>query len=402
MEKETEESRLAQHVKSIKLKVFEHFKQHLPEYLVYHNYQHTIDTVEACEEMANHYQLDEEDKDTLLLAAWLHDVGYTETYLGHEDESQRYATKWLKDIGLDEVFRIKIIDLIASTKIDEVPSNLLEEILHDADLIHLGSKDFFYKSELLRVEWEKAKDLKYNNIEWQKLQLEFLINSKFYTQFAATEYGSRKEKNLQKQREQVKKSERKTQKDKINKLKSRKLGRGIETMYRSTYRNHINLSSIADAKANMMISLNTIILSVIITVVGSGFAFSDGLLQSVRFTVPMTMLLVSSLTAVIFAVVSAKPDVTEKKVDLEKIREKKSSVLFFGNFSKLDLKDFILNMRELKSDRQLLYDNMSIDIYYLGIVLTKKYRLIRYSYSIFIIGLTLSVVSFLVILLYSA
>jgi len=51
-------------------------------------------------------------------------------------------------------------------------------------------------------------------------------------------------------------------------------GRGVETMYRSAYRNHINLSSIADNKANMMISINTIIMSLIIAVIGSVFTFT--------------------------------------------------------------------------------------------------------------------------------
>ena len=122
-------------------------------------------------------------------------------------------------------------------------------------------------------------------------------------------------------------------KPKRSDVKEQKLGRGIETMYRATYRNHINLSSIADAKANMMISINAIIMSVIITIVGSGFTFSGlEFYQYIRFTVPMTILLISSLISVVFAVLSARPNVTKKNVSEQKIREKKSSILFFGNF----------------------------------------------------------------------
>ena len=386
----------------LKQKVFDHYKTKASEAFVYHNFQHASDTVEACDDIASEYNISDNDKMALGLAAWLHDVGITDSYDDHESESVKYARKWLPELDVSEEMVDQVAALILSTRSHVEPTTLLEEILHDADLIYAGQKAFFHKSALLRLEWSRVLKKEYDNVEWQKLQLDFLIATKFYTQAAAMEYGSRREKNIQKQRKLLKKSKRKTQKDQVNKLKSKKLGRGIETMYRSTYRNHINLSSIADAKATMMISLNTIIMSVIITVVGSGYAFSDGLLQRVRFTVPMTILLISSLLAVIFAVISAKPDVTKKKVDLDKIKKKESSVLFFGNFSKLELKSFIKNMRELKADRQLLYDNMSVDIYYLGKVLTKKYLLIRYSYTIFITGLTLSVLSFLGILIYSS
>lgn len=385
---------------TIQKKVFQHFKEHLPDTHVYHNFQHTQDTASACKEIGEHYDLSKDEMNVLLLAAWCHDTGFTKSYEGHEEESLNNAREWLIEEGVDEEIIKQATALIMSTK-DRQPKGLLEEILCDADVIHMGKKKFFHKSALLRIERERVLEQRYEEPEWQKLQLDFLINTKFHTFYAASEYGPRKEKNIRKQRKISKKSLTKKTKNKADKIKSRRLGRGIETMYRSTYRNHINLSSIADAKANMMISLNTIILSVIITVVGSGFAFTESWFQSIRFTVPISILLLSSLTAVIFAVVSAKPDVTKKEVNLDKVRNKKSSVLFFGNFSNMELDRFLTNMRELKSDRNLLYDNMSIDIYYLGLVLKRKYRLIRYAYSIFIIGLSISVISFVGIMLYT-
>lgn len=385
----------------IQKRVFNHFKEHLAEGFVYHNYQHTLDTVDACKEIGKSYELGADDMQVLLLAAWLHDTGYSKQYEGHEEESAAIAEQWLAEYNYPAGKINQVRALIRSTKYQPTPENLLEEILHDADLIHLGQKDFADKAALLRMEWEKVLNQKFTSPEWQQKQVDFLMEKQFLTEFAASKYGSRLEKNLRKKRKALKKSIRKKQKNKIDKLKSRKLGRGVETMYRTIYRNHINLSSIADAKANMMISLNTIIMSVIITVVGSGFAFGGGLFQSVRFTAPITILLIGSLIAVIFAVISARPEVTKKEVNLQKIKNNQSSVLFFGNFSKLKLRNFLSNMQELKADRDLLYDNMSIDIYYLGQVLTRKYRLLRYSYTIFISGLTLAVISFLLVLIYT-
>lgn len=385
-------------VLNIRERVFDLFKADLAEDFVYHSFQHTQNTAEVCGEMADYYQLNKEQKESLLLAAWLHDTGFTESYQDHEEISCKIAKKWLQQEDYPAEKIEQVLELIRSTHHKHEAQGLLQEILHDADLAHLGQKEFFDRSDLLRMEWERVLNLKFSNTQWQKKQLEFLVDHHFLTSYAEVEYGARLEKNLKKQRKRLKKSRRRREKDKI---KSRKLGRGIETMYRSTYRNHINLSSIADAKANMMISLNTIIMSVIITVVGSGFAFGGGLFESLRFTVPISILMIGSLIAVIFAVVSARPEVTKKKVDLQRIKNKKSSVLFFGNFTNLPLPKFLRNMQELKSDRDLLYDNMSIDIYHLGKVLDRKYHLLRISYTIFISGLTLAVISFLALLVYT-
>jgi hypothetical protein len=172
----------------------------------------------------------------------------------------------------------------------------------------------------------------------------------------------------------------------------------VETMFRTTYRNHINLSSIADQKANMMISINAIMMSVIITVVGSGISFSgSGTYSHIRFALPICILLLSSLTAVIFAVLSANPTITNKREEDTTKKHKKSSLLFFGNFANLELDQFIVEMNALMQNKGGLYNNMTTDIYYLGKVLTRKYQLLRISYSVFMLGLILCVLSFMIV-----
>ena len=371
------------------------FKDKLSNKYVYHNFNHTRETADAAANAAAYYQLNEKESCRLLLAAWFHDTGYTGTYNGHEELSQQIARDFLQDQQLEEADIKEVERLIASTKSDHEPKDLLEEIMHDADRLSIGKKRFFRKAELLRIEWEMFLDQHYSDKEWAKEQLQFIIANNFYTEYFRREFGSRREKNIEKQRSQLEKSKKKRK-------KSRSPKRGTETMYRATYRNHINLSSIADNKANMMISINTIIMSVIITVVGGSFTLSEtAFVENMRYTIPICILLLGALGSVIFAIISARPNVTEKKVDIEKIRNKKSSVLFFGNFSNMKLQDFINNMNELRQSKELLYDNMTIDLYYLGLVLTQKYRLLRISYNIFMTGIILAVLAFIGIFFYS-
>jgi hypothetical protein len=113
----------------------------------------------------------------------------------------------------------------------------------------------------------------------------------------------------------------------------------------------------------------------------------------------MAFLLLTSLLTVVFAILSARPNVTNKeKYELNK---KDSSILFFGNFAQLQLKEFVDRIEELKKEKDELYNSMSVDIYYLGSVLVKKYRYLSWSYNIFMFGMVFCAVGFVVIMMFS-
>ncbi|MEX0967027.1 MAG: Pycsar system effector family protein [Bacteroidia bacterium] len=362
--------------------------EELSSHHVYHNYTHTRETVEACEEIASATDLPEQEKEDLLIAAWFHDTGYTQVYTGHEAESVKFAERFLKEQSYPEERIDRVRKIILSTQQDQKPEDLAEKIIHDADNLHIGKKRFFRRGELLRTEFEHFLDLHYSNKEWEKIQFNFLQKTDFYTLYAKNEYGGRRAKNLAKQRKA------KTQRT--------KLGRGIETMYRTAYDNHISLSSIADAKANMMISINTIIMSIIVTLMSTGFTFfSDTSLEHVRYTLPILALLVGSTISLVFAILSARPNVTHVNVDKEKLYSRQSSILFFGNFVSLLREEFVKRLSTFRKNENMLYDNMSVDLYFLGLVLHKKYRLVRISYNIFMGSLIICVSLFIAIFLYS-
>ncbi|WP_423147636.1 Pycsar system effector family protein [Rubrolithibacter danxiaensis] len=385
--------------------VFNLFKEKLNGEYVYHSYRHTADTVKACKELAESYNLSSREYEVLMLAAWFHDTGYTDCYNGHEEKSVAILKDYLQgEYRTEDLAEIEA--LILSTKFNSKIEGKLQEILHDADYINIGKKKFSERAELLRIEWEQILDKKFSDSEWAEEQLNFLIGTTFKTEAAILNYNTQREINIREQRNKVEELKIADQKQKAKiavkeESKPKKEGRGIETLYRSVYAYHINLSSLADNKANIMISINTIIISLIITLFGSGYTFSsnDGEFESIRFVFPMVILLFSSLTAVVFAILSARPTVTSKeKYDLN---NKKSSVLFFGNFSQLQLDEFVSRIKALKKEKEELYDSMSIDIYSLGAVLLKKYRLLTWSYNIFMGGLILSAVGFIILMIVS-
>lgn len=189
----------------------------------------------------------------------------------------------------------------------------------------------------------------------------------------------------------------KESKDTKSKKKS-KLGssRGIETMFRTSYRVNMDLSSLADTKANIMISINGLMMSVLLGAIASKIDANPWLAH------PTTILLLGCLSSLIFAVLAAIPRVQREPVTLEQVRTNMANILFFGNFSNMQKQEFLTGMKELMQNTDSLYHNMILDLYGLGLVLNKKYRFLRISYTIFMVGLIVGIAAFLLTFYFSA
>ena len=394
-------------VKEAKAHVHDLFERELSDRLTYHTIKHTESVVKECRALAPVAELTDKQTESLLLAAWFHDTGYIDVYDGHEYRSMERAANWLSEHGESDE-RIELIkDLIKATHREVEPETKLQKLLVDADLSNLAQSDFRASAELLRTEWELVLGQVYSNPEWAELQLNFMLGHRYQSDAGKARYRKDLKENLDEQRDELKKREKKAKK------KAKKANttfaepkRGIETMFRTMYGNHMKLSDMADKKASMMISLNAVLLSVIITYLGAktsslGPAFT----RNPVLAVPMGILLLTSLGSVVTAILSAQPDVTSfkwLKRSPEVATNRRVNLLFFGNFTKLSLDNFQSGIRELMSHQDDLYTNMTTDVYYLGEVLSRKYGLLRNSYTIFMVGLILTVLSFGIVLLYKS
>ena len=169
--------------------------------------------------------------------------------------------------------------------------------------------------------------------------------------------------------------------------------RGIETMFKIASENHTTLSGMADTKSNIMISINSIILSVVITVLFRKLEEFPNLL------IPTLMLVVTCLVTIVFAILATRPNVSAGKFTRKDIEEKKTNLLFFGNFHGMEFPNYDWGMRQMMKDADYLYGSLIKDIYFNGQVLAKKYKLLRWSYSFFMFGFVASIIAFTIALL---
>ena len=364
----------------------------------YHNFTHTAEVAKVAEEIAAFIGINDNDKETLLIAAWFHDIGHTETCEGHEDVGIDLAEKLLRSNNYPEDGIAKVISLINATRMPRNPKNILEEIICDADLYHLGTNDFDKKGELYKNEIEALQGSKIPEKDWLQNNLKFMEQHKFYTDYAKQRFETQKNINYIKTEKKLKKV-KKHLKEEISpgsadiskekmKEKDKGAGRSIETMFRNTIRTHVDFSSMADTKANIMISVNTLILTIIVSIMIRKLDTNPQLI------IPTAMLTLTSLITLVYAILVTRPKVTRGIFTEQDIKEKKANLLFFGNFHKMTLKDFTWGMKEMMKDKEFLYDNMIMDFYYLGQVLGQKYQKLRICYTFFMYGLIISVLAF--------
>lgn len=179
--------------------------------------------------------------------------------------------------------------------------------------------------------------------------------------------------------------------------KKKKSGRETETLFRVTYRNQNNLIQIADNKANIVISINAMIISSIIAITGYGAVANQLDLYKSNIIVPIALIVLSCLISAMFAIQAARP----KVISASRIPDKaeKSSLLFFGVIARFSQKEYLEKMNILLQSRTDIHENMTIDIYNQGLILTRKYRLLSYAYQVFMFGFSFSVLIFLLFIM---
>ncbi|MDX2129996.1 MAG: DUF5706 domain-containing protein [Chloroherpetonaceae bacterium] len=399
--------------------VYQNYKEKLQPNRVYHNFSHTVQVVKASSEIGIGEGLNEDELEILLLAAWFHDLGHIETYENHERKSAEFAEQFLLQKGYAPEKITRVTGAIYATVIPQNPKTFLDEILCDADLIHLGLPNYETSSELLRAEWELVQGNQYSDLKWLEGNIVFFELNPFRTKYCLSNYADGRSENylqlrkrfrrIQLEEEQLnskKKDKKKKDDDSVEKVMdseplkqvdkstqkpSEKVSdREFDSVYKTTSRNNVDFSQIADQKANLLIQVNATIISIFIAV------FIRRLEEQPQFIPATLILLMVCVITIIFAILSTRPNVTFSKDKPDELLKKRTNLLFFGNYLHLSLNEYERGIDSMTNDKEYLHDSMIKDNYYLGMVLGQKYRYLRVSYNFFMYGLVISVLAFII------
>lgn len=407
------------HLQKIEKYSTELLTEHLSEKMVFHDIAYTLRLIEDIREIAEAEKVSEEDKEVVMMAGWLSNLGFTHTDLLKKVSSPEdlfalcyqcsimMSKNFLEEIKLPEETKTRVFALLEEVKPGVEVKSHLGMILSDAIAAEWGRPKSKGKVKKLYDEFILTGAVSYGKSTWYDTVLGYLIKHKYYTDYAKGKYDDKKlellakiekeQKDLDKKANLIIKKEMDISETELKKLKKSlssvkgRDDRGIQTLFRTTSRNHYTLNQMMDRKANIMISINAILLSLIIS------RTIGGLDTYCIHNLPILILLLFAMASMIFAVMAITPFKTQGTFTESEIREKKGNLLYYGNFHSMNLRDFEWGMLEMLSDGDFLYSTMIRDLYFLGETLHKKSRMIRMSLGMFILGVIISTIIFVIV-----
>ncbi len=393
---ETSANRLLKATESHVLKLYN--LKHQPA-LVYHNYQRVRRIFQFAQELISKHSLNPTIAEAIYISALFVETGYLIDYESPMLASIEEAERFFKQVSGSELLKREVMSTLRFMEQSVPPMSPAQQLLSDAVNAATYGTHFLEDLPVFQLEQELILGQKPSPRDFQQLQVQRLLKVKFYSPHAKLTYEPLIAQHLMNLKEDLEaRPEEQNDEEHIPRLfqgiEKKIPGRAIQTYFRTNYRNHIHLSAIADTKANIMISVNAILISVLISVL----TYKNITETTPMVLLPVLLFLITGLTSLIFAVLSIRPKITSNIDEHMPLHEIQKNLIFFGNFVQLELDRYEEAMDALFRNGELLYGNMTRDLYFLGKVLDKKYRYLTISYNIFMIGFVATVFTFLIAL----
>ena len=355
----------------------------------YHSLEHTLGVRDEALKLGQAENASQEELEMLELATLFHDAGFTEVYEGHEAMSRKLAEAFLLRHRYPDDKLQTVLTLIDATYPPKQPTTPLEEIIKDADLSHLASKDYLDGLKNLRHEWAVFLHQSYSDEEWFKLNYKFVKKHQFFTAAARERYTAQWQTNLKELKELRDRFLPPAEPPKPKPGSGHITGsKSAQMMFKTALRNHLDLSNLADNKANIMLSVNALIITIAMPLAVSFIKSNLFLL------IPLGCLLATCLLSMIFATLATRPIPMTGYTAKEQIDEGRSNLFFFGNFYSMKYDEYQEGMKAVIADESNLEGSIMRDLFFLGRSLGNKYRRLRICYNIFMYGIILTVAVF--------
>ena len=387
-----------------------------PDRIVYHDIKWARRLEDFMDMISEKAELTEREMTLGKICAWIIASSYEGVKFKFEkdgnmssndkEEALKAAHKFFENKTVTLEVQKEIIDVLKESFYPEKPTSNIGKLVQDAmtaDIVSIGKKS-------VRKVYEEMimSDVDISKRKWYDIAEGFVANLEFNLDCCHIELQPELEKlalDLAKEKKKLEKSsdlalkkelnvsdiELKELKKNLQKSKGRD-DRGIQTLFRTTSKNHYTLNEMVDKKASIMITVNSIILSLVLGGI-IGEINDHGHPHIDARTLPIFLLTLTSMLSIVFALVSIRPIDTHGEFTEDEVRNKEGNLLYYGNFHNMAERDFEWAFLQMMNDKDFMYGSLIKDLYYQGQKLAGKYKNIRKSLTIFLIGIVLAVLS---------
>jgi len=382
------------------LYIKDYYAGHFTEQYYFHHYNRTMNIVRNCDALAVNMKLGKQELKLAHLAAWFLELGYSQDHHNYQAKSVELARGYFKTKDLEDGIFEKIEECILSTRVPQQPVSVISQLVCDASMYHLAEKDAVQQADALRAEYAEVSQTAFTDEEWLNENIRLISNHFYFTTCARDLFQKRKEKTLaafRAKRELLHTLQKENGDfalhtrgmDKKTVIEEEiKLERGVETFFKITERRHMDLSTKAHDKASLLISVNAIVMSIVLSVLITKLEENKYLL------LPTLLLVITCAVTIVFAIISTRPRMIGSHSNARS-GDDEVNILFFGDFADLSLAEYKKIMKDTYKNRVELYDSLSRDIYYQGVVLKWKFKYIKIAYNIFMYGFIFTILSFI-------
>ncbi len=367
--------------------------------LEYHHFPRTRDVVDACKDIAKGCKLDDESREIVLLCAWFYDACYAS---GSDDHGKSVAL-CLEFLEAQHVHRPTLEAIVdcfrgaadpgATDRTNGVPAGgeTPSDVLHDARLAALASKDYVEQAELLRLELQRRSGTSFTDVEWTQRCIAFIDAHAYRTRFAQVAYGAQRAANLARLQKLLRKQQRDLEEAHTDASRQTKgAARTVESMFYHFTRLHISLFEVADRRTNTMVHVNTLMMTIVVALLARRISTERDLL------IPTTLLLVVNLAVVFLAVHSLRAP--RMAFTSEEARLHDTNLLGLMNERALSLSEYAREMDALVADPGQYHRKVVEHLYFGRKMLADRTKALRRTYDVFLYGVALAMVAFIVTL----
>jgi hypothetical protein len=169
----------------------------------------------------------------------------------------------------------------------------------------------------------------------------------------------------------------------------------ILNLVRTTQRNYINLTNIADNKAHILISINSLMLTILVPILLSNYI----IILEMKLSIPLGIFALTCLLTIIFSIKVLIPFFGKKNNTMEDSTSLRSP-FFFSNYADLTLEEYKQLFQETTSSKSITNQVVIADLYFFGLNLDSKYKLVSKAYYVFYVGMILSFTTFCLALIF--
>ncbi len=376
--------------------LYEQYSRKSDVRLTFHHYAFGCEWQATLQTIGEASQLESETIRTAQWAAWFYLSGLTSQYAQPVETGSGIAREFLTGTGWIATEIERVIACLQPLEGAEPAKTVESQLLRDGlQIMHFGGK-MPQGHAAWRLERELCLRERWTDEQWWQWLLRQMLAVRFFFPATRLQCEAALSSNILRIKDRL---EEKQQylfsanghaEMRFYGLPERNPGRIIQTYFRTNFNNHIHLNAIADNKAHIMISVNAILMSVVISIA----TYRNITQTHPMVLLPVILFLLTGMASLVFSVLAARPRVTMLNHQVQDMVQAKKNLMFFGNFVSLSPDQYEQAMDELFRHPHELYANLTRDLYHLGKVLDVKYRLLYYSYSIFLAGFIATVVAF--------